>query len=296
MKTVFLDYRNVSGHANKMTLLLGNFDGVHLGHQRLVLEGKKATEGDLGVLLFDGNPADYFDSGKSHQVLTSLEDKLRLFASLGIDVAYVLHIDQDFFALSAEEYVIKVLKPLNPSLLVVGSDYTFGRGAAGNASLLGSLFPVREVPLLDYKGKKASTQRIISALGKGDLSAVAGQLGRDYEIHGTVGHGFGNGRKIGFPTANLELNTPYVLPKDGVYAGLAFLRGRPYPTLINVGDNPTVGLLRHARVECYLKGFAGSCYGETIYVQFQKRLRDEKQFTSLEELKEQITKDVASLD
>jgi riboflavin kinase/FMN adenylyltransferase len=296
METVFLDYHSVNGHANKLTLLLGTFDGVHLGHQRLVLEGKKATEGDLGVLLFDGNPADYFESGKSHQVLTSLEDKLRIFSSLGLDVAYVLMIDQDFFKLTPDEYVAKVLKPLNPSLLVVGSDYTFGRGAAGNASLLRVYFPVQEVPLLDYKGKKASTQRIITSLSKGDLSAVSGQLGRDYEIHGTVGHGFGNGQKIGFPTANVELKTPYVLPKDGVYAGLVYLRGRPYPSLINVGENPTVGLLKHSRVECYLKGFSGSCYEETLYVQFQKRLRDEKQFASLQELQAQIAKDVASLD
>ena len=295
MKQVFLDYKKVQGSSDKLTLLLGTFDGIHLGHQQLILEGKKRTEGDLGVLLFSANPADYFDNGKSHSVLTSLEDKLRLFASFGLDVAYILLIDKAFFDLTPERFIETILVPLHPERIVVGTDYSFGKKAEGTDALLKEKFSLDVVSLLDYEGRKVSTQRIISDLANGDLSSANGQLGRDYEIHGLIAHGYENGRKIGFPTANLEMQTPYALPKSGVYEGLVYLRGRPYESLINVGTNPTVGLLKHQRVECYLEGFEGEAYGETIYVSFHQRLRDEIKFASLDELKEQLEKDKANL-
>jgi riboflavin kinase/FMN adenylyltransferase len=295
VERIYLDYRRIRPREGKLTLLLGSFDGVHRGHRRLIEEGKKAAEGDLGVLLFAENPAAFLPNGKSHEVLTSLEDKLRLFEAEGLDCAFILKVDRAFFDLSPEAFLERVLKPLHPESVVVGEDYTFGRGGSGRADLLSGSFVVAEVPLLDYQGAKVSTQRIIADLTNGDIASANRQLGRDYEIHGTVGHGFENGRRIGFPTANLETKTPYALPKVGVYGGLVFLRGLPYRSLINIGTNPTVGLLRRPRVECYLKGFEGSIYGETIYVSFHERIRDEIKFASLSDLERQLKKDIASL-
>jgi riboflavin kinase/FMN adenylyltransferase len=295
MEKVYLDYHKVVGKSHKLTLLLGNFDGLHRGHLELVIAGKKATEGDLGVLLFDKNPADFFLNGKSHSVLTSLDDRLRLFEGQKLEVAYILKIDKAFFDLSPEDFIEKILKPLQPERIIVGTDYTFGKDAAGSDDLLKKAFAVDEVSLLDYEGKKVSTQRIIADLASGDLASANGQLGRDYEIHGTIAHGYENGRKMGFPTANLSFSTPYALPKNGVYLGLAYLRGRPYQTLINVGINPTIGLLKKPKVECYLEGFSGEAYGETLYVTFNKRLRDEMVFKSLDDLRAQMEKDKAAL-
>lgn len=296
MERVYLDYRHIELAQRKLTLLLGTFDGVHIGHQKLILEARKKTEGDVGVLLFSANPADYFESRKSHSVLTSLEDKMRLFASFGVDVAYVLQIDREFFSLTPEEYVDTVLRKIGPSLIVVGTDYTYGNGAEGNDASLKKSFQVDVVPLLDYEGKKASSQRIMKDLSEGNIPSVSGQLGRDYEIHGKVAHGYEKGRTIGFPTMNLEMETPYALPESGVYSGFVYLRGRPYKSLINVGTNPTVGLLKHVAVECYLSGFEGSAYDETIYVSFHKRIRDEKKFDSLEGLRDQLGKDIKNID
>jgi riboflavin kinase/FMN adenylyltransferase len=224
-----------------------------------------------------------------------LEDKLRRFASLGVEEACVIRIDKDFFALSPESFIEKVLKPLDPALLVVGEDYSFGAGGRGRVADLRKAFPVEVVPLLKDGKAKISTQLIIRDLRSGRLEKANRALGYPYEIHGIVGHGLQNGRKLGFPTANLVLRDPYVLPKDGVYFGLSYVRGFPYRSLINVGRNPTIGGLTHSLVESYMEGFEGEIYGETLYVAFLRYLRPEVRFPSFDELKAQIEKDKKAL-
>lgn len=280
---------------DKLTLCLGNFDGVHQGHQALILEARKEAEGPLGVLLFDDNPARYFPNGKSARVLTSLEDKKRHFAALGVDVAYVIHINQAFFSLSKDAFIAQVLAPLKPQRLVVGEDYSFGDRASGRIGDLKKHFPVTAVPLLNEQGKKISTQSIIKAIQNGEIAKANSELGKPYEITGVVGHGFENGRKLGFPTANLVLSTPYVYPQDGVYLALIYLRGVPYKALVNVGNNPTMGLLKEPVIECYLANLNETIYGETLYVDFLKKLRDEVKFASPEALEAQMEKDKEAL-
>jgi riboflavin kinase/FMN adenylyltransferase len=295
MKKIIFSYGQEVPRQQKLTLLLGSFDGVHRGHQQLIFEGKRSTEGDLGVLLFDKNPADLMSNGKSSAVLTSLDDRLRLFENAGLDVAYIIRIDKEFLSVSPIDFITNALQKIDPEQIVVGTDYSFGAKAAGNDALLKRYFKVDVVDLLPYDGKKISTQRIIADLAKGDLESANAQLGRPYELHGLVAHGFQKGRTIGFPTANIPSNS-YALPKNGVYQGVCFVRGRPYRSLINVGVNPTVGLLTVPVIECYLKGFDEEIYGETMYVQFLSFLREEKKFASLEELKGQLQKDIASLN
>jgi riboflavin kinase/FMN adenylyltransferase len=279
----------------KLTLCLGNFDGVHLGHQALIQKAQQVTEGDVGVLLFDQNPAQFFPNGKSLSVLTSLEDKCRLFASYGVERSYIVKVSRAFFALSPEDFIADVLSPLKPEILVVGSDYSFGKNAAGNLPLLKKHFRVEEVPLLEREGKKISTQAIIKAIQEGKIQEANAELGRPYEVHGLIAHGLENGRKIGFPTANLHLSTPYVLPKAGVYLGIAYLRGIAHRTLINVGKNPTIGVLSHPIIEAYLEHFQGEAYGETLYLDFLSFVREEKKFATLDELQAQIERDKQSL-
>lgn len=279
----------------KTTLILGNFDGVHLGHRSLVFGARKLAEGDIAVLLFDQAPSQFFSSGKSTSVLTSLEDKEVQFNALGVDLAYVLHVSKEFFALSAEEFVEKVLKILAPSLIVVGTDYTYGKGALGTVETLKKSFKVFAEPLLENEGHKISTQSIIKEIRSGAIKEANAELGRPYQVKGTIAHGLENGRKMGFPTANLAFDTPYVLPKSGVYLGVAYLRGLPHKALINVGDNPTIGVLHQSIIEAYLKDFEGEAYGETLYLEFDSFLREEKKFASMDELRAQMELDKKEL-
>jgi len=295
MKRFDFSFGEVPPLSHKLTLCLGNFDGVHRGHQSLILEARKRSEGEVGVLLFDQNPSVFFPSKKSGAVLTSLDDKCIHFASLGVDVIYVVRVSREFFALSPKEFVERVLRPLQPSSLVVGMDYSYGLDAKGDLASLKKTFAVYSVPLLEEEGHKISTQSIIKEIEKGSLEEANAELGYPYQVKGVIAHGLENGRKIGFPTANLALEIPYVLPKAGVYLGVAYLRGKAFRSLINVGNNPTIGVLKHPIIEAYLDGFSGEAYGETLYLQFDSFLREEKKFASLDELRGAIEEDKKAL-
>lgn len=269
-------------------LLLGNFDGVHKGHQALISAALEKGEG--AVLLL--NPPFYKD--KTEGVLTTLEDKIRLFQNYGIKTIYVLKTDEEFFSLSKEDFVRKILKKMEPSLLVVGEDYSFGSQGKGKVCDLKRFYSTLSIPLSEINGQKIGTRLIKSLLLSGCLQEATNLLGRPYEIKGMVKRGFQNGRKISFPTANLE-QLPYFLPKKGVYCGLSYLRGICYKAIINVGDAPTVGKLKENIVEVYLDGFEGDCYGETLYVDFMSFIREETHFASLEDLKNQLQKDLEEM-
>lgn len=279
---------------HRLTLLLGTFDGLHRGHYELVKEAKIKGEGDLGVVFFDKNPASILRH-KSEKVLTSTDDKIRLFSSFGFDAVFLLPLSLDLLQKSKNEFIEEYIKPLNPSLIVVGEDYSFGYKGEGKVDDLASIFPTSVVPLLSENGEKIGTQEIIRLIENGEIEEANRQLGRAYEIHGKVSHGLQNGRKIGFPTANLELSTPYVLPRTGVYKTLSFVRGIPHLSLTNVGNNPTIGVLKHPVIETFIEGFQGEIYDETLYVSFLSFLREEKKFASLDELKKQIEIDKTSL-
>jgi len=272
-------------------LLLGNFDGLHLGHQRLISLAKE--KGLSAVLLLSPSFPKEEMEGK---VLTSLEDRLRLFSRYEVDMALVLKTSPSFFSLEPLSFVEEVLTRLKPACIVTGEDYRFGKGALGDIALLKRHFPVAVSPiLLDEKGEKIGTKEVVALLKRGDIAAANRYLGRDYEILGKVKKGYQNGRKIGFPTANLALLSPYMLPKEGVYKGISYLRGQPYLSLINVGKAPTIGLLKEITVEIYLDGFVGDCYDESIYLSFLERIREERRFSSLEKLKEQLEKDLTTI-
>ncbi len=271
-----------------ITLCLGYFDGVHNGHRKLVLDAKIAAEGPLAVLLFDANPALYIPNGKSQGILTDVEDKKRLFAGLGFDYAIVVHVDKEFFGRSKEDFINSVICKINPSRIVCGTDYTFGRNAEGTIRDLEEWFPVVGVNLLEAGGKKIASRDIISFIEKGAVQTASELLGRPYEIRGEVVEGFHHGAEIGFPTANLKLSADYVLPKAGVYSGFVYVGGVPQKAIINVGTNPTVGVLSKPIVECHLLRYEGDLYGKTLYVDFVNRLRDEIKFADLNELKKQL--------
>lgn len=274
------------------TILLGTFDGVHLGHQALVLKARMEGPDPISALLFDKNPAEVLPIGKRKEVLTSMEDKVRLLRGLGVERFYLLSPTLDYMGLPAEEFLGKVLLPLAPRALAFGEDYRFGKEAKGTPSLLREHFPTIESPLLELEGGKVSTQRIGSLLEEGDVVGARRLLGRPYEIQGKVVPGLRNGHRLGFPTMNLSLSAPYLLPKEGVYFSLAHRLGKIYRAIVNVGRNPTIGVLKERKVEAHLLDYPEEeGYGGTLYVEFLSFMREEKTFAGLDGLRKQLEMD-----
>ena len=272
-------------------LLLGDFDGVHLGHQELVKAALSFKGVPHAALLFDQDPSFFLDNGKSKKILTSLADKISLFEEYGLDTVYIIHVDHSFFDLSPEEFIANYLEPIEPSVLISGSDYRFGKKASGDVSLLGKHFKLKTVDLIFRQEKKIASRDIKNYIASGQIEEANAELGRLYSLRGVIHEGFHNGRKIGFPTINLHLEESYLLPSSGVYLTETTIDGITYPSITNVGSNPTVGLLHHERVESYLKGYSGTAYGKNAVVAFKKKFREQRKFASLGELKAQLEKD-----
>lgn len=272
-------------------LLLGNFDGVHKGHQELIRIAKENSK-NVSVLLFDVNIGKLLSSpNKGRKELTSLEDKLSIFDSFGIDRAYIVKTDISFLSLSKDRFISEVLKKIDPKLIVVGEDYSFGYKGEGDVSYLKGFFNVISSPLVNDKYGKISTRTIKKLIEEGDIETANDELGYLYSLKGEVIHGLENGRKIGFPTANISLDEDYVIPKKGVYAGYTNINNEEYQSIINIGDNPTIGALNKNILESHLLNYSDDLYGKEIKVSFLKYLRDEKRFSSLEELREQLEYD-----
>ena len=269
-----------------LTLALGNFDGLHLGHQSLVKEAELQPS-PTGILFFK-RP---FSS--SRPILSSVEDKIRYCAPFSLDFAYVLDNSPSFYSLSKEDF-LRLLKSLGLTRAVVGEDFRFGKGKEGGIKDLQQAFETHVVPLVRIGGEKVSSTRIRESLLRGDVEGAEDLLGRPYEIQGEVVHGLQNGRKIGYPTLNLKPLCNYLLPQNGVYAGLVYLSGIPYKAMINVGVNPTIGKLSLPIAEAHLIGAEVDGYGKRAYFSFLKRIRGERKFASLKELSAQLKVDEGS--
>ncbi len=276
-------------------LLLGAFDGIHQGHLSLIHKALDLNVRGVAALYFDRNPSLFFSSDKSLKILSSPKDKERQFYRLGVEECYALVTSSELFSLTKEEFIKRILLPLNPSYIVVGEDYTFGKDGLGNIGDLKESFKVISLPLKKNGERKYGTQQIVSYIENGEIEKANKALVFPYEVVGTVIKGYQNGRKIGFPTANLSLKDDYLYPKRGVYAGIAYIRGLPYQAMINVGINPTVGKLKDLQIEAHLLDFDMEIYDETMYLSFYRYLREERKFSSLEELKSQLVKDLAEV-
>jgi riboflavin kinase/FMN adenylyltransferase len=278
----------------------GNYDGVHLGH-RALLDAARVLAGDrlaVTALTFDPHPAQVLAPDRAPPLLTTLERRTVLLKAFGADAVEILRFDRALAEASPETFVTSVLvERLGARGVVVGPDFRFGKGRAGDVETLRALglahgFEVRAVAPVEIEGAVVSSTRVRAALTDGEVELAARLLGRVHDVGGEVIHGDHRGRTIGFPTANLRCE-PVLLPSDGVYAVVArepstgdVLRG-----VANLGVRPTVGAGRS--VEAHLFDFDGDLYGRTIRVAFVARLRGEQRFDGLESLKAQIEKDAA---
>lgn len=294
MRTLQLDYKNIDQINEKLTLCLGYFDGIHLGHQKLILEAVKTGKYKVGVLTFDKPVSTFINNGKSTEVVTSLDDRAKALARLGVDYYLVLHIDEDFIKLSKDKF-IELLKKLNAQELFFGLDYRFGYMAQGSPTDLEKEFLCHEVSLLSENNKKVAIQDIIKHIKDGDLEYVKTLLGRNYLISGVVEKGNGIGHTIGFPTMNLKMSTNYVLPKYGVYKTIAYVDNLPHLSLTNVGVKPTVGG-NSPTIEVHIPGLNIDAYGSSLALEFIEFIRPEIKFSSLEELTSQIKLDMKKIN
>ncbi len=268
--------------AGTRTVAIGSFDGVHRGH-RLVLETAGAVGATTTVVTFWPHPR--LVLGNRVELLSTLERRLELLeAEAVVDEVLVVPFTPAVAALPADEFAESVLRRIGGRTIVVGENFRFGRAAAGDAALLVRLgFDVRVVSLLDG----VSSTRIRALLRDGDVVAAARPLGRPAEIEGTVVLGDQRGGTLGYPTANLAVPPDLLVPAYGIYAGAA----RGHRAAISIGVNPHYGG-NERRIEPYLLDFEGDLYGERLIVELWRRLRDERAFSSEEELVEQIARDV----
>lgn len=265
----------------RRAVALGTFDGVHLGHRR-VLDALRETGLRSTVVTFDPHPR----AALGHQVdlLSTLERRLELLAQPGVDETLVVEFTLDLARLEPGEFAEEVLRPIGAEVVVAGADFRFGRGRQGDLTTLAEHgFDVRPVELVDG----VSSTRIRELVREGRIEEAAPLLGRPVEIDGTVVAGYARGGTLGFPTANLAVPPNLLVPAFGIYAGQAL----EHRAAMSIGTNPHYGG-HERRVEAHLLDFDGDLYGQRLVVELWRRLRDERAFESEEELVQQIAQDV----
>ena len=289
MKIIDFNINNTPVNDKDLVLCLGFYDGLHLGHQKLINEALK--EGyPVGVMTFDVAPAVLLGK-KENYSLTSTFDKADILEDMGVKYLYLMHFEKETLKVTKDEFIERVLKPLNPRKIFVGEDYKFGVLGEGNANYLKNFFDVQVIPLQKIDNLKISSKKIRELVEAGKVDKAAELLGRPYRICGLVVEGDHNGQKIDFPTANLELDYSYVFPKEGVYMGYGYFMNRKRKAMICVGTHPTIHQLMKPIIEVHIIDFNENLYGRELYVDFVSYLRGVKQYSSLEELREQLIKD-----
>lgn len=293
---------NLNEQHRGCVLTIGNFDGVHRGHQalmsRLCEEGRKRNL-PVVVMVFEPQPLELFAGDKAPARLTRLREKLRYMAEAGVDKVLCVRFDRRFAALSAQRFISDLLvEKLDVKYLAVGDDFRFGAGRQGDFLLLQKAgaeygFEVVSTETFCDGGKRISSTAVRQALAVDDLALAQSLLGHPFTISGRVVHGDALGRTLGFPTANLPLRRS-VSPVKGVYAvEVRGLMPEPLPGVANIGTRPTVKGLRQ-QLEVHLLDINMDLYGRHIDVVLKQKIRNEQRFASLEALKEQIANDVVT--
>jgi riboflavin kinase/FMN adenylyltransferase len=298
--------RSLEKPLERCVLTVGNFDGLHIGHQRImrtVTSRARALGGEAAVYTFEPHPRKVLQPERAPRLLTTLEQKLELLEAAGVDVAIVEPFDLEFARLPAERFVREVLfERIAPLEVYVGYDFRYGRDREGSMRTLTELgphlgFSVTIVPEVKLGDRDVNSTRIRELLEQGCVEDAALLLGRRYTIRGRVVAGERRGRSLGFPTLNLAAENE-VLPQSGVYACLVrFLdegappAGSVHGAVTNVGRRPTFGDLEKPLTEAHLLDFSADVYGRRVEVAFAARLRGEQRFPSVDALRAQIARD-----
>jgi riboflavin kinase/FMN adenylyltransferase len=282
-------------------LTLGVFDGLHLGHQlvmRTVVERAHELNAVPTVITFDPHPRAVLHPESAPPLLQTLDQKVEGFGVLGIQQTIVVRFTEEFSMISARDFLRDVVKErLQAKEVYLGKGFAFGHNRQGNIDLLTRVgselgFVAGEVPEICLRGRRVSSSRIRELLAQGKVNLARRMLGRPYGVEGLVERGADRGHQLGFPTANLHPHNR-VIPRNGVYVTGTLIEGQWHRSVTNLGVRPTFGVEKEPSVETFVMNWAGDLYGDVVRVRFLRRLRDERKFGSIEELKAQIEKDVA---
>jgi riboflavin kinase/FMN adenylyltransferase len=280
-------------------LTLGVFDGLHQGHQlimKTVVDRARATESVPTVITFDPHPRAVLHPESAPPLLQTFDQKIEALGLLGIEQTIVIPFNQEFAQIRASEFLRDVVyERLQAREVFLGRGFAFGKGREGNIELLKKVsedlgFYAAEVPEVRLRGKRISSSRIRELLTEGRVNLVRRMLARPYGVEGRVVRGQQRGRVLGFPTANLSPQNR-VIPRSGVYITATLIEGAWRRSITNVGTRPTFETTMDPSVETYVMGWEGDLYGDVVRVRFLRRLRDERKFETLDDLKAQIERD-----
>ena len=287
--------------ARPTVLTLGVFDGLHLGHQlimKTVVERARATGAVPTVITFEPHPRALLHPESAPPLLQTFDQKIEALGVLGIEQTIVIHFDKAFAQIRAEDFLRAVIADrLHAQEVYLGCGFAFGHGREGNIDLLRRVsqslgFFADEVPELRLRGRRVSSSRVRELLQQGQVNIARRMLGRPYGVEGRVVRGAERGATLGFPTANLHPQNR-VIPRNGVYVTATLIDGQWRRSVTNIGTRPTFGSDNESSVETFVMDWSGDLYGDVVRVRFLHRLREEKKFSSIDELKSQIERDVA---
>lgn len=296
---VIEDVRNTTDSFPGVVLTVGSFDGIHVGHRAIidkVVQQAEKSQGTSAAMIMRPHPREFFAPTHAPNLLTSERKKLSLFDDAGLDVVYVLPFNAETAALRPETFVETIIhERCAAASIIVGHDCRFGKDARGDFALLQSCgprfgFSVEEVAPVFIQGERVSSTLIRERILEGNLAVVEALLGRKYSITGEVAQGRGMGVKIGFPTANIRPDHS-AIPAQGVYIAEALLDRQSHPAAVNIGIAPTIRQ-EDITIEAHLIDFDENIVGREIELVFHSRIRPEKKFASIEDLKAQIAADV----
>lgn len=282
-----------------MLLTIGVFDGVHLGHKYLLAQLREHAQRQnllSGVVTFRQHPQEVLSPKTRLLYLTTLAEKVELLKNEGVDAVITLSFTRQLAQIGARQFVGLLKKHLRMRGLMVGPDFALGRNREGNADTLRLIgadmhFSVSIVPPVKVGDEVVSSTAIRNALADGDMKKVTKLIGRSFSLQGEVMTGVGRGAELGFPTINLEVDPKQAIPADGVYATWTYIDGKTYQSMTNIGRRPTFGS-KERTIETHILDYHGNLYGRQLKIDIVERLRDEKRFDTIEELKKQIARDV----
>lgn len=297
-------FHNISetGDLKNTIVTIGTFDGVHLGHQKILkklVELKKKNGGETLLFTFDPHPRKVlFPEQRDLKLITTTQEKCELLKQFGIDNVLVFPFTMEFSKMSAQDYISNIIsETLKTKTLVIGYDHRFGSNREGNIETLKKVsseynFDLVEIPAQEINQLNVSSTRIRKAIEEGEIETANSYLGYSFFMSGIVVKGKQLGRTIGYPTANVELqDLDKIKPKTGVYAVNVVVELVSYKGMLNVGYNPTTDSDRMQKIEVNIFDFDKDIYGKTIKIEFVKHLRNEVKFANLDELKKQLAKD-----
>ena len=281
---------------------LGMFDGVHLGHAAVIgraVEIAKKIDGTAMVFTFSNHPLTILDEKSAPLMIGSRSLRREIFEELGIKILIEISFTKEFSKKTPEEFLDLLREKISPAYVVTGPNYTFGRFGKGNGRILiregeNYGFKAEICPAVTVNKKIVSSTKIRALIAEGDLFAANELLGRNFTYVSEVVHGDKRGRKLGFPTANLEITDYCAMLPNGVYIVLVKVHENFFAGIANIGDNPTFKVAKR-RLEVFIDNFDSDIYGEEISVSFIEKIRDEKIFSSVEELKKQLREDLNEL-